>query len=151
MININYRFKPLFLVKLCHFQKLFQIIDFFFKRKIVNVIIIILKSIFIFFKVCFYNKIFIFSDMAKDFNINDNCRLSSSSVSVSLCLLVIMIFLQLKFYQRVKQKSKIKSFFYIKRWNKMPIIERNKIFQKFFDNQTLIANFFPIFFVKIKH
>ena len=150
MININYRFKPLFLIKLRNFQKLIQIIDFFFIRKIVNVAIII-KSNFMFFKICIYNKIFIFSDMTKDFNINDNCRLSSSSVSVSLCLLVIMIFLQLKCYQRVKQKSKIKSFFYIKRWNKMPIIERNKIFQKFFDNQTLIANFFPIFFVKIKH
>ena len=38
-----------FLVKLRFFQKNFQIIDFFFRRKIVNVVIVILTSNFIFF------------------------------------------------------------------------------------------------------
>ena len=60
MINISYRFKRLFLINLCHFLKLIQIIDFFFRKKIFNVVIIILKLNFIFFKVCFYNEIFIF-------------------------------------------------------------------------------------------
>ena len=62
MINTNRRLKPLFLVKLGCFQKFIQIIDLFSQRKIVSVVIIILKSNFIFLKVCFYNKIFIFSD-----------------------------------------------------------------------------------------
>ena len=62
MININYRFKPLFLVKLRHFQKIIQMIDFFFRRKTINVVIIMLKSNFI-----FYNKIFIFCDRNKIF------------------------------------------------------------------------------------
>ena len=44
MINTNYRIKPLFLVKLCCFQKIIQIIDLFLRRKIINVLIIILKS-----------------------------------------------------------------------------------------------------------
>ena len=66
MININYRFKPLFFIKLCHFQKFIQIIDFFFRRKIGNVVIII-KSNFMFFKIYVYNKIFIFSDTNKRF------------------------------------------------------------------------------------
>ena len=44
IVNTNYRIKPLFLVKLRRFQKIIQIIDLFFRRKIINVVMIIVKS-----------------------------------------------------------------------------------------------------------
>ena len=94
MININYRFKRLFLINLCHFLKLIQITDFFFRKKNLQSCDNNTQIGFHFFQSLLLQRNFHFSLIRKkDFNINDNYRLSPSSVSVSLYLLVVMIFL----------------------------------------------------------